>query len=68
MGIASVLFFSLTVVGISLSPALRSNPIATGIGLLCLVAIVVLTYGKWLDIRSKQAMLHLDRNNYGGQS
>lgn len=68
MGLASVVILSLIVVGISQSPALRSDPIATSVGLLCLVGIVGLTYGKWLDIRSKQAMLHLDQANYGGRN
>ncbi len=63
MGISSVLILSVIAFWISLSPELRSSPIVTSLGLLSLVGLAALTYGKWLDIRAKQAPLELDRRH-----
>lgn len=57
-----VLFLVLIAVGILLSPDLRSNPVALLIAAFIFLGAVGLAYGKWLDIRSKQAMIDNERN------
>lgn len=63
MGVSSVLILSVIALWISLTPELRANPVASSLGLLALVGVAALTYGKWLDIRAKQATLELDRRH-----
>lgn len=48
----SVLYPLLIAVAILLAPSLRSNPLALSASTLIFLG---LAYGKWLDIRSKQA-------------
>jgi hypothetical protein len=63
MGVSSVLLLSIIALWVSVTPELRSNPVTTSLGLLALGGVAALTYGKWLDIRAKQAHLELDRRH-----
>lgn len=54
----AVLYPTLIAVAIFLAPSLRSNPIAFSTSTLIFLA---LAYGKWLDMRGKQAMIAHNR-------
>lgn len=58
-----VLILVLIAIGVFLSPDLRSNPIAVVLAVLVLLGAGGLVYGQWLDVRSKQAMIGLDRRD-----
>lgn len=58
-----VLFLVLIAVGILLTPELRSQPVwLIGAGLVFLGAIG-LAYGRWLKIRSQQAMIDMEKRH-----
>lgn len=60
-----VFILVLIAIGVFLSPDLRSNPIAIGLAVLVLLGAGGLVYGQWLDVRSKQAMIDLDKRDKG---
>lgn len=60
MGVAILILMAF---GIFASPDLRSNPLLDILAALVLLGAIGLIYGRWLDVRSKQAMIDLERQN-----
>lgn len=60
---AGFFFLLLVPIAVLTSPDLRSNPIALIIGGLCLLAVIGLAYGKYLQIASQHAMIDLDKRD-----
>lgn len=56
-----ILILVLGAVGILLSPDLRANPLAVVFAVFILLGAAGLAYGKYLRIRSQQAMIDLER-------
>lgn len=60
---AGILFLILAAIGVFITPDLRSNPIAVILAVLCILGVVGLAYGKYLEVGSKQAMIDLDKRD-----